>query len=189
MQLILTTIRKFNIIIFLFHSDININFFNGYFKIMEIFINRRSSNGFDDYKVAENCQKYPRLAENLCPSTCALCCKTLDYSCADLANCANITRAMCQTAGFYDALLRMCPRTCGLCRRPGADGCSHARIKELCQRSCNSLDCLSQTTAPALSVCRDERVNCRSRPDLCVGPYAAVYANQCKFTCGLCNRG
>lgn len=78
-----------------------------------------------------------------------------------VANCAHITRAICQTPHFHDALLRSCPHTCGFCRRPGAGnrcpntikecdilvrlgGCNDARIRGLCQRSCNSLDCLTR---------------------------------------------
>ncbi|VDN60969.1 unnamed protein product [Dracunculus medinensis] len=94
--------------------------------------NLRSSQEFDDYKVSENCKKYPKLAEELCPHSCALCCKTKEYRCNNTTTPIALASAV---------------------------------------------------------TCRDERVNCGSRPDLCVGPYAAVYANQCKSTCGLCNRG
>lgn len=51
-----------------------------YNKIYEIINhNFRNSPNFESYKVSGNCKKYPKLAEDLCPSSCALCCKTLDY--------------------------------------------------------------------------------------------------------------
>ncbi|VDN54192.1 unnamed protein product [Dracunculus medinensis] len=164
-----------------------------YMKVLSI-KNRRASAEFDHYKVSENCKKYPKLAEELCPHSCALCCKTKEYRCNNIADCNGITRAMCQTPTLFEALLKMCPQTCGLCHMAGAGnrcpntlkecdilvrlaGCNDT-IKAFCQESCHSLDCLK---------CK---LLLRSQYSyLCVGLYGTVYANQCRFICSFCNGG
>ncbi|VDN54133.1 unnamed protein product, partial [Dracunculus medinensis] len=166
-----------------------------------------------DYKVSEKCQMpiYMRLAEQLCPHTCAMCCKTRKFNCRngfDVAQCENFSQEMCRMPSLTKIALEFCPHTCGLCDLPGAggecpdsiDGCESLRgfcqldsIRNICQRTCFSRACLQnlrselQKYTSQSSGCADAHVDCPLYRHLCsIGDYGIVMRTQCRRTCGHC---
>ncbi|VDN54275.1 unnamed protein product [Dracunculus medinensis] len=130
-----------------------------------------------DYNVSENCQNanYMRLAEQLCPHTCATCCKTRKFNCRNVAQCENFSQEMCRMPSLTKIALELCPHTCGLCDLPGAggecpdsiDGCESLRgfcqydsIRNMCQRTCFSRACLQNLTGM--------RTQCRRTCGYCI---------------------
>ncbi|VDN60881.1 unnamed protein product [Dracunculus medinensis] len=151
-----------------------------------------------NYKVNEKCQMpiYMRLAEQLCPHTCAMCCKTRKFNCRDVAQCENFSQEMCRMPSLGKIALEFCPHTCGLCDLPGAggecpdsiDGCESLRgfcqldsIRNICQRTC-----ISRASSQS-SGCADAHVDCPLYRHLCsIGDYGIVMRTQCRRTCRHC---
>ncbi|VDN60918.1 unnamed protein product [Dracunculus medinensis] len=121
-----------------------------------------------------------------------------------VGQCDNFTQEMCRTPALSKIALEMCPHTCGLCDKPGAgdecpdtiDGCESLRgfchvdsIRNMCQRTCFSRDCLQNLTTAASqsSGCTDAHANCTLYRNLCnIGDYGSVMRRQCRRTCGHC---
>ncbi|VDN53202.1 unnamed protein product [Dracunculus medinensis] len=145
-------------------------------------------------------------AEALCPSSCAVCCLTPEFSCANVqgADCSPFTISpdLCTNPLTSATALANCPSTCGLCNRPGAGGrcpdtetncagllplltCQNAYMQQNCMGTCRITTCLS--TTGAASACSDSRANCAEMASLCnTPPYSTVMAEQCRRTCRLC---
>ncbi|VDN60840.1 unnamed protein product [Dracunculus medinensis] len=120
------------------------------------------------YKVHQNCfaVTHSSIATKFCASTCALCCKTPQFSsCPDTAsNCTIFAQnlALCTSQQLSAFALERCAKTCGLCDKPG-------------------------TTTMAASNCRDERVDCARHRQFChVHPFSSYYSIFCRKTCEFC---
>ncbi|VDN60584.1 unnamed protein product [Dracunculus medinensis] len=116
----------------------------------------------------------------------------------------------CRNPLLYPIVLARCPKTCGLCDRPGALGrcpdshpicpqlrlfgnaCQDSRIAQMCMESCNITTCLTgdkinRTTTASASLCQDRRTNCLSYAPYCNHPrYSSVLRDVCPRTCRVC---
>ncbi|VDN54204.1 unnamed protein product [Dracunculus medinensis] len=109
------------------------------------------------WNIQAKCQKpnLVRLGEQMCPRTCAACCKSRKFN-FSVGQCDSFTQAMCRIPSLNKIALEICPHTCGLCDLPGADtidGCESLRgfchfdsIRNICQRTCLSRACFQNFT-------------------------------------------
>ncbi|VDN59529.1 unnamed protein product [Dracunculus medinensis] len=163
----------------------------------------------NDFYVSPNCVNATVMAnaEALCPSSCAVCCLTPEFNCQNSAancNAFMLSPDLCINPNTAAAALAGCPRACGLCNRPGANGqcpdtgvvncgqllatglnCSNAFMTQNCMGTCRITTCLSTTAAA--SACSDSRADCARLASYCnIPPYSTVMVDQCKRTCNLC---
>ncbi|VDN54067.1 unnamed protein product [Dracunculus medinensis] len=99
----------------------------------------------------------------------------------------------CKNPLLYPIVLARCPKTCGLCDRPGALGrcpdshpiCPQLRLfGNACQDSRIAQMCTTTASARSLVLCQDRRTNCVSYAPYCNHPrYSSVLRDVCPRTC------